>query len=113
MTISQMLVWQIMAPFPVNNLIQGIVESVLCSGMGRSEICGTLTRCRYKEGRLKCFSFRADHLRLPRYADRACRASNVTFKLWNYMIDFDIGVASQATYIIKRIDNDYFDEDGG
>jgi restriction system protein len=32
-------------------------------------------------------------------------------QLWNYMIDFNIGVAAQATYEIKRIDNDYFDED--
>ncbi|MDB6040118.1 MAG: Restriction endonuclease [Verrucomicrobiales bacterium] len=32
-------------------------------------------------------------------------------QLWNYMIDFNIGVASQATYEIKRMDNDYFDED--
>jgi restriction endonuclease Mrr len=29
------------------------------------------------------------------------------------MIDFNIGVASQATYDVKRMDNDYFDEEGG
>ena len=31
--------------------------------------------------------------------------------LWNYMIDFNLGVATQATYEIKRIDSDYFDEE--
>jgi restriction system protein len=31
--------------------------------------------------------------------------------LWNLMIDFEVGVTKTATYEIKRIDNDYFDED--
>lgn len=31
-------------------------------------------------------------------------------QLAQYMIDFDIGVAEVATYTIKRIDTDYFDE---
>ncbi len=31
--------------------------------------------------------------------------------LWNLMIDFGIGVSKIATYEIKRIDNDYFDEE--
>ncbi len=33
-------------------------------------------------------------------------------QLWNLMIDFGIGVTSVATYEIKRIDSDYFNEDG-
>ena len=32
-------------------------------------------------------------------------------KLWNLMIDFGIGVSKTATYEIKKIDNDYFDEE--
>lgn len=31
--------------------------------------------------------------------------------LWNLMIDFEIGVTKTATYEIKRVDNDYFDEE--
>jgi restriction system protein len=31
--------------------------------------------------------------------------------LWNLMIDFEIGVSNTVTYEIKKIDNDYFDED--
>lgn len=31
--------------------------------------------------------------------------------LWNLMIDFGIGVTKTATYEIKRIDHDYFDEE--
>jgi restriction system protein len=31
--------------------------------------------------------------------------------LWNLMIDFGIGVSKIATYEIKKIDNDYFDEE--
>jgi len=31
--------------------------------------------------------------------------------LWNLMIDFGIGVSKTATYEIKKIDNDYFDEE--
>lgn len=31
-------------------------------------------------------------------------------KLANLMIDFDVGVAAAASYTIKRIDSDYFDE---
>jgi len=26
------------------------------------------------------------------------------------MIDFDVGVAPAATYVVKRIDSDYFEE---
>ena len=33
--------------------------------------------------------------------------------LWNLMIDFGIGVSTIATFEIKRIDHDYFDEDDG
>ncbi|MDL5050427.1 restriction endonuclease [Oscillatoria amoena NRMC-F 0135] len=33
--------------------------------------------------------------------------------LWNLMIDFGIGVSTVATYEVKRIDNDYFDEENG
>ena len=28
----------------------------------------------------------------------------------NFMIDFDLGVSTTATYKIKRVDSDYFDE---
>ena len=31
--------------------------------------------------------------------------------LWNLMIDFGIGVSTVATYEVKKIDNDYFDEE--
>ena len=31
-------------------------------------------------------------------------------KLAQYMIDFNLGVAIQNTYEIKRIDSDYFEE---
>lgn len=31
--------------------------------------------------------------------------------LWNLMIDFGIGVSKTASYEIKKIDNDYFDEE--
>jgi restriction endonuclease Mrr len=31
--------------------------------------------------------------------------------LANYMIDFNLGVATSATYTVKRIDSDYFTED--
>jgi restriction system protein len=31
--------------------------------------------------------------------------------LWNLMIDFGIGVSKTATYEIKKIDNDYFEEE--
>ncbi|MDR1303788.1 MAG: restriction endonuclease [Verrucomicrobiales bacterium] len=34
-------------------------------------------------------------------------------RLWNLMIDFDIGTATAATYEIKKIDHDYFDEETG
>jgi len=34
-------------------------------------------------------------------------------QLWNLMIDFSIGVSSVATYEVKRLDNDYFDEENG
>jgi len=34
-------------------------------------------------------------------------------KPWNLMIDFGLGVSSVATYEIKKIDNDYFDEVDG
>lgn len=33
--------------------------------------------------------------------------------LWNLMIDFGIGVSTIATYEVKKLDNDYFDEEGG
>jgi restriction endonuclease Mrr len=33
-------------------------------------------------------------------------------QLWNLMIDFGIGVSTTATYEVKRIDNDYFSEEG-
>ncbi len=32
-------------------------------------------------------------------------------QLWNLMIDFEIGVSKTATYEIKKIDHDYFDEE--
>ena len=31
-------------------------------------------------------------------------------KLASLMIDFDVGVSTQATYVIKKIDSDYFEE---
>ncbi len=31
--------------------------------------------------------------------------------LWNLMIDFGIGVSTVATYEVKKLDNDYFDEE--
>lgn len=31
-------------------------------------------------------------------------------KLASLMMDFDVGVSTQATYVIKKIDSDYFDE---
>lgn len=33
--------------------------------------------------------------------------------LWNLMIDFGIGVSTIATYEVKKVDNDYFDEENG
>jgi restriction system protein len=33
--------------------------------------------------------------------------------LWNLMIDFGIGVSTVATYEVKKLDNDYFDEENG
>jgi restriction system protein len=33
--------------------------------------------------------------------------------LWNLLIDFGIGVSTVASYEVKRIDNDYFDEENG
>lgn len=33
--------------------------------------------------------------------------------LWNLMIDFGIGVSTIATYDVKKLDNDYFDEENG
>jgi len=33
--------------------------------------------------------------------------------LWNLMIDFGIGVSTIATYEVKKLDNDYFDEENG
>ena len=33
--------------------------------------------------------------------------------LWNLMIDFGLGVSTVATYEVKKIDNDYFDEETG
>jgi len=33
--------------------------------------------------------------------------------LWNLMIDFSIGVSTVATYDVKKLDNDYFDEENG
>ncbi len=32
-------------------------------------------------------------------------------QLWNFMIDFGIGVSTTATYEVKRIDSDYFSDD--
>jgi restriction system protein len=32
-------------------------------------------------------------------------------RLWNLMIDFGIGVTTAATYEIKRVDTDYFNEE--
>ena len=32
--------------------------------------------------------------------------------LWNLMIDFGLGVSTVASYEVKKIDNDYFDEEG-
>ena len=32
-------------------------------------------------------------------------------QLWNLMIDFGIGVTTVATYEIKKVDTDYFDEE--
>jgi restriction system protein len=29
----------------------------------------------------------------------------------NLMIDFDVGVALGASYVVKRIDSDYFEEE--
>lgn len=34
-------------------------------------------------------------------------------QLWNFMIDYGIGVSIAATYEVKRIDNDYFGDDVG
>ena len=31
-------------------------------------------------------------------------------KLASLMMDFDVGVSTQATYVIKKVDSDYFDE---
>jgi restriction system protein len=33
-------------------------------------------------------------------------------QLWNLMIDFGIGVSTVASYEIKRLDSDYFNEEG-
>jgi restriction system protein len=33
--------------------------------------------------------------------------------LWNLLVDFGIGVSTVASYEVKRIDNDYFDEENG
>ena len=33
--------------------------------------------------------------------------------LWNLMIDFGIGVSTVASYEVKKLDNDYFDEENG
>lgn len=33
--------------------------------------------------------------------------------LWNLMIDFGLGVSTVATYEVKKLDNDYFDEENG
>jgi restriction system protein len=33
--------------------------------------------------------------------------------LWNLMIDFGIGVSTIVTYEVKKLDNDYFDEENG
>jgi restriction system protein len=33
-------------------------------------------------------------------------------QLWNFMIDFGLGVSTVASYEIKRLDNDYFNEGG-
>ena len=33
--------------------------------------------------------------------------------LWNLLIDFGIGVSTVASYEVKRVDNDYFDEENG
>ena len=33
--------------------------------------------------------------------------------LWNLMIDFGIGVSTVAIYEVKKIDNDYYDEENG
>jgi restriction system protein len=32
-------------------------------------------------------------------------------KLAQYMIDYNLGVSTQNTYEIKRLDSDYFEED--
>lgn len=32
--------------------------------------------------------------------------------LWNLMIDFGLGVSTVASYEVKKLDNDYFDEEG-
>ncbi|GAI75732.1 unnamed protein product, partial [marine sediment metagenome] len=33
-------------------------------------------------------------------------------QLAQYMIDFNIGVSTKYSYIIKKIDSDYFEEEG-
>lgn len=33
--------------------------------------------------------------------------------LWNLMIDFGIGVSTVATYEVKKLDSDYYDEENG
>jgi len=34
-------------------------------------------------------------------------------RLAELMIDFNVGVSTAATYHLKRVDSDYFDESGG
>jgi restriction system protein len=34
-------------------------------------------------------------------------------QLAHFMFDYEVGISTESTYVVKRIDNDFFDDDGG
>jgi restriction system protein len=34
-------------------------------------------------------------------------------ELAKFMFDFEVGISTDSTYVLKRIDNDFFDDDVG
>jgi restriction system protein len=34
-------------------------------------------------------------------------------QLANFMFDYEVGISTESTYVVKRIDNDFFEDDGG
>ncbi len=80
-----------------------------CESSRDSEVCGCTA---WESGSKGCFYYDVD---LHQGSKGICKAATIILvdgdDLANLMMDFNVGVAVDATYEIKRIDSDFFEEE--